>query len=354
MTANPLTVIASEPPEFPRDEVAQALRRHYGIEAGTLTALVSERDQNLRVASRDGEFVFKIANAAEDPAVTGFQIDALRHIEGAGQGAPPVPRVVLTASGHDRVVLRKDGRPHVARLVTWLPGRLLEDVPLGNGLCRELGAGLARLGRALAGFDRQPPAPSHQWDMKQSPALRRVLERLPDGGLRELVGRCIDDYEREALPAFARLRSQVIHQDFHRSNVLVSTDEPPRLAGVIDFGDMQRSPLVVDVAVAVAYLRDRERPLARILEFVAGYHAVTPLTADEIEILPVLVRMRLATTLAVLGWRRELRGAGDVYLQDAAASEADAQPFLEQLLAMPAGDVIAELQAACAAVQPVS
>jgi Ser/Thr protein kinase RdoA (MazF antagonist) len=41
------------------------------------------------------------------------------------------------------------------------------------------------------------------------------------------------------------LRRQVIHSDLHGDNVLTVSDDENRIAGVIDFGDMVRAPLIM-------------------------------------------------------------------------------------------------------------
>ena len=46
-----------------------------------LLPLASERDQNFRISTEAGDqFVIKIANSAEDPAIIDMQLKALEHI----------------------------------------------------------------------------------------------------------------------------------------------------------------------------------------------------------------------------------------------------------------------------------
>ena len=64
---DPIATVASEAPEFALEDVRRLLHEHYGLD-GELRALVSERDQNIRVTLPSKErYVLKIANAAEDP-----------------------------------------------------------------------------------------------------------------------------------------------------------------------------------------------------------------------------------------------------------------------------------------------
>ncbi len=108
------------------------------------------------------------------------------------------------------------------------------------------------------------------------------------------------------------------------------------MAGVIDFGDMLKAPLVVDVAVGASYLRAMEgNPLSGIAEFLSAYHSVTPLDIAEIDILFDLIKTRLAASITILSWRATLRGADDAYLMGAVRSEASAADFMKILLQMP-------------------
>jgi Ser/Thr protein kinase RdoA (MazF antagonist) len=112
-----------------------------------------------------------------------------------------------------------------------------------------------------------------------------------------------------------QLRSQVIYGDMNLDNVLVEVDRPQCISGLIDFGDLVKSPLVMDVAIAAAYqLSDGEDPLAGALPMIAGFHAVRPLQASEQSLLGDLVRTRLATSLLIGTYRASLFPGNRDYL----------------------------------------
>jgi Ser/Thr protein kinase RdoA (MazF antagonist) len=107
------------------------------------------------------------------------------------------------------------------------------------------------------------------------------------------------------------------------------------IAGVIDFGDMIRAPLIIEVAIAASYLRsDADDALAELVAFVAAYNDVTPLEDRECSLLYDLVRMRLATTIAIRYWRMSARPTGDAYLQKA-LTEHGAEQFLARIGEVP-------------------
>jgi Ser/Thr protein kinase RdoA (MazF antagonist) len=136
------------------------------------------------------------------------------------------------------------------------------------------------------------------------------------------------------MPALSSLRHQVIHSDLHGDNVL-ATDDHKSIAGVIDFGDMVRAPLIMEVAVAAAYLRVADgNPMSLIVPFIAGYNSIIALEEDELDLLFDLVRTRLVATITILRWRFSKRGNDDDYARESLASERSAENFLLRLDAL--------------------
>lgn len=298
---------------------------------GGLSPLLSERDQNFRVEATDGRrYVLKIANRAEDPSVTLFQVEALRHIERhADADIPAVPRVVPTAAGASHVSTAHGPDRHIVRLVSWVDGQPLAEDDPSLALSHSIGHGLATLGRWLRGFRHPGENQSLLWDMKKASELRRHLGLLDGAVIRGAVSSALDDFDAIARPAMQSMRWQVIHNDLHSENLLVRPGQPDVMVGVIDFGDMLRSPLIVDLGVCAAYLRgDDEAPFAAIRAFVAGYQQITPLTAAELDLLYYLVRARLAATVCISRWRLSARAADDPYLKVALNAERAAADYL--------------------------
>jgi Ser/Thr protein kinase RdoA (MazF antagonist) len=352
--SDPFAVIETETPQLADSEILQMMREHYGLDV-QLKTLLSERDQNLRLRCADGrQFVLKIANAAEDPLATDLQIKALLYLESylESNDCPiNVPRILRTVDGKTHLSVTSDSAQHIARVATYVAGIPLGDTPASPVLSRRLGAYLAHLGRALHGFSH--PGDEHDllWDMQQALELRRILEHVPVQDLRQGIAQTLDDFEAYALPQFKSIRSQVIHSDFNPENILIEAEDRSRVAGVIDFGDMLKAPLIVDVAIGASYQRALEgNPLARIAEFLSGYHSVTPLELSEIDMLFDLIRTRLSATICILSWRAALRGADDPYLGGSVASEGSAAQFLKILLEIPRASARQTFRQICASV----
>jgi 4-aminobutyrate aminotransferase-like enzyme/Ser/Thr protein kinase RdoA (MazF antagonist) len=296
-----LGVLEAKAPDFSVAEAEGIASRIFGIR-GSARALVSERDQNFQLRASDGrDYVLKISNPAEDPAVLDFQTQALLHI---ARVAPelPVPHLVTTTEGTSSCTVDgAEGGRFITRLLSYLPGGVLGDAKPSPMLLRDVGASAARLGQALRGFFH--PAARHElpWDLTQAPALRARTHCIEDSELRRRVEGVLDRLADRVLPLLEGMRAQVIHNDVSCNNTLVDGD---RVVGVIDFGDMVHAPLVCDLVVPVAELIvEVDDPLGVAMEIAAGYCAVEPLSADEIAVLFDLVLARTAMGIAISAWR---------------------------------------------------
>lgn len=327
-------LLTSAPPAFSGDEVAALARLHFGLE-GALSPLTSERDLNFRLDGTGGAVVVKIANLAEPQEQTRFQNRALRHIA-ARDPALPVPRVMAALDGRDDVVLSSG---HLMRVISWLDGMPLHMAPRSRAQRQALARALARLGRALEGF--QDPAADHDllWDIKNAARLRVLLPLVPDDALRAVCEGVLDRFDALS-PQLAGLRWQVVHSDLNPHNVLVAKDDPDRVAGIIDFGDMVKTPLVCDVAVACAYQIDREAPLQSLTDFALAYHAENPLTDQERALLFDLTAARMVTTVAITGWRAAKYPENRDYIL---RNFPSARAGLMALASVPRGDALAAL-----------
>jgi Ser/Thr protein kinase RdoA (MazF antagonist) len=195
--------------------------------------------------------------------------------------------------------------------MTYLGGEPLSRVRSTPARLHNLGALLARLDLALADF--RHPAEDHDllWDLKRAHRALGLLAWVQDPEQQELAGEILNRFTLDVRPRLRALRHQTVHNDFNPHNLLVSMSDTDEIAGVIDFGDMVRAPLIQDLATASAYqiLRDAH-PLEGAAHVASAFDAVHPLTHDEIAILPDLMKTRLALTIGITSWR-SARHLGD-------------------------------------------
>jgi len=328
----------SEPVTEP--QAAEAVRACFGL-SGELSRLPGEADDNfLLQAGDDRRYVVKFAHLRADPAVVGVQVRVLRHIEQTAPGLP-VPRVLPATSGELWTVVA-DG-PLAGRVVhalSYLDGTLLRSVATGSPLRRALGGTLAELGRALGGFDDPLVHRPLLWDLAQLPRLRPLAAERPPGDLvQEQFGRLATTLP----PRLAGRRTQLVHNDFSPDNTLISADGR-RVAGIIDFGDITVTALCNDLAIAVAnLLGDGPDPFGPGLDLIAGYHAVTPLTAAELNLLPDLVLGRIVARIIISEWRAERFPENRAYVL---RNTPRARELLHRLLSIASEQTAARIQEA--------
>lgn len=321
-------MLTTTPPAFSRDEAVQIAAQCFGIEAEA-TPLVSERDQNFKLRADDGDhFTLKIANHAEQLEVVDFQNRALLHVADR-DASLPLPRVIPTRQQQLYDIVEKNGNSHIVRVLSWLDGGVLHESTIDTALAIKLGELLASLGAALKDFDHPGSNPPLLWDMKRAAGLRDLLIHIDEAGLRQLITETLDQFETSCKPVLNGLRTQVIHNDMNRGNVLLDKTDSTRITGIIDFGDMVKSPLIIDLAIAASYqLQEGNDPLAGVLPLIAGYHRVTPLQPLELKILTDLIRTRLITSLLISSCRVKLFPENAEYLM---TSHDSARRFLTQL-----------------------
>jgi len=336
-------LLTTNPPTFTDDIVEKLVFDAFGIRAKSCL-LASERDQNFRLDADDGKhYTLKISNHAEQADVVEFQNGALLHIADKDPGIP-IPRVIPNLAGSFYSVVELQGRHHMVRLFSWMEGTVLYDVKAQPALLNHLGSLLARLGLALNDYDHTGSNSALLWDMKRAGNLRHLLPCIEDPALKPMIEFALARFDKIE-PGLKQLRPQVIYNDMNPDNVLVDSDNCQTITGVIDFGDLVKSPLVIDVAVAAAYyLSDGRDPLSGTLPLISGYHRLRPLQPAELEMLPDLIRTRLITSLLIMSWRISEFPENREYLQRSLASS---KTFLSNLNRLDDKAAIAQIRSAC-------
>lgn len=279
----------------------------WGIEAVDHRRLDTERDDTVLLTAADGlRRIVKVAHPLDDPGVLDLQCSALAWAAGADPGLP-LPHVVPDRDGALlRTVAGADGEPRLARVLGYLPGTVL-DYDVTTPQQREaVGVAAGRLSQALDGFEHPASQRYLPWDLQQVGTLRGLLEHVPDAESHEAVVELLDDYDARIGPALRASRQQVVHQDLNPDNLLVDQGADGFVTGVLDFGDIVRSSVVGDLAVAMTYAVDSAAPgsdpWAPAYDVARGFVSVRTLTDDESALLPDLLRTRLAQRLLLNSW----------------------------------------------------
>ena len=311
-------------PRFELDAARGLARERFGVD-GAVSELGSHQDQNALIDTAAGRYVLKIANAAFGVAELDLQNRAMQHL--GARLELEIPQPCASLDGSEIVAVERDGTTYLVRLVTYVEGEpLLAAAHLAPAVLRALGEAAGRVARALEDFEHPGSRSRHavgsaaRRRRRGSPCAARrgsapARARRPHGGVRRRTA-----IER-LLP---QLRRQIIHCDVTDWNVIGRRDRAGLLmpCGVIDFGDVTRTPRVCELAVAasIAYGHDPDEPIAAAAEIVRGFDSVCPLDDAELEALPHLIAAR-AAIVAVGTEQQALLEPHNAYAQSVRAGD---------------------------------
>jgi 4-aminobutyrate aminotransferase-like enzyme/Ser/Thr protein kinase RdoA (MazF antagonist) len=302
-------------PAIPVGDLGDLLTRDFGLVVLRTTGLSGEIDQNLRVDCSDGvSYVVKVSPAQAAEADLVWQCRLLEHL---AESVPdlPAPRLRRTSTGDLLTRLVDDGQTHVVRVLSWAPGRVLDELNWRSpSLLRDIGGTAAKLANALAEIEPRDSADSHHWDLLRAPdSIAICLPYVTDPDHRALVQRALDGYER-LLPTVERLPRSVVHQDLNDFNLLALPDRHRvhRISAVLDVGDAVYTIRIAELTVAVAYaMLQTPDPLRAAADVISGYAAVSPLSEDELRCLFPLIVARLCVNATT--WTRRLATTSNEY-----------------------------------------
>ena len=288
-------------PPFSPDEARAIAEARYGIRPAAIRELPSELDRNFLLHTKAGEgYVLKIAHSSVSESALDLQNKTLRHL---GETLDVIPEVIAARDGTDIVRVSNDGGDtYRARLLRYIKGVPLSDFrPHSHELLADIGRRLGLLSARMQCFKHSEKRLEYRWNIGNLGAVAGYGQDLPPDK-KALLDYFLGLYEAQVKPALPDLRQSFTYNDPNDTNILVRAEgpEPPRVAGLIDFGDMVYGPTVADLAVALAYIMmGSERPLDKAVPIISAYHSEFPLTEDEIRLLYPLIAARLCLSVCI-------------------------------------------------------
>ncbi|GAA1958932.1 phosphotransferase [Amycolatopsis minnesotensis] len=281
--------------------VLDALREVHGL-SGRLQRIPSEKDETFVLHAAGTRHLVKVSGENEDLTL---QTAVLHHL---AHTAPELPIPVIR-SGVDGAELHEIAPgPRLLRVLSYLPGepltgRAADPTPFGR--CH------AQLTRALAGFRGVDQDRALIWDLRHLGALDPLLDTV-DGPDLVLAHEALEEFARRVRPN--DLDTQLVHNDLSPHNILV--DARGALTGILDFGDVLRTAVVFDLAIALSNLLDVDAadPWAAPLAWLRGYLEIRPVADGELALLPLLATARLVQRALIASWRARRDPARAAYV----------------------------------------
>lgn len=194
---------------------------------------------------------------------------------------------------------------HVVRLLTYLPGITVCQVPYTPSILFQWGKLLAQFHISLKDFSHNAIKERKiLWSLLCVPKILEVLPCIDNKERRCLVNDVVKLFKKDVLDCLEDLPTGIIHGDFNEQNILVrKIEEDYEVYGILDFGDLHVAPVIFDVSNMLTYTMldcktmDTNEACGHAL---AGYVSVLPISDRERKILRICILARLCQSL-VLG-----------------------------------------------------
>jgi len=280
---------------FSEQQVQQLVKQYYGMEPA-IKPLTGEYDFNYLLKDTDDrKYILKIANDEHRYDFFDAQVKIVNHLSTTDVSAE-FSKYIKTIDGNELTILVQNGKMYYMRLLSFLEGEFWINLPeRSDALHINLGSFLGRMDKALANFSHPAMHRHYVWDISNAMDANRKLHCIKNHERRRIAGYFLLQFETEVLPYIPQLRHAYTHHDANDTNILVRGDQ---VSGLIDFGDMVYTALINNLAVACTYaMMNHSNPLHAAALVVQGYHAVYPLTGQELDLLYYLVAARLCISV---------------------------------------------------------
>ncbi|XP_063700973.1 hydroxylysine kinase [Culicoides brevitarsis] len=324
-------------PKVSQEDVKEILHSHYDIKPLEIVELNAYDDRNYwikRSVDGDSDCVLKVTNNIDSKCLDMIkaQTNLLKYVSERGFKCPePLP----TAEGELFFTRKFHGTTHVVRLFKFVNGIVLDKAPKLNELYFNVGREIGRLNESMQNFDDTATYKkhSHKWMLEKCGTIRDVIDVIENSKRKLMVEKVLRSFETRVLSKRSDFRQGLIHGDFNENNIIVQkiNNEQYKLEGVIDFGDVNYSFAIFDLAITITYMLIHSGQIETGAFVLAGYKDVRKdLTDAEKSILNICVQARLCQSL-VNGLYAYSQDPGNEYVL---SSQKTGWDILEKLYAM--------------------
>ncbi|GGO03711.1 homoserine kinase [Saccharibacillus kuerlensis] len=279
------------------EALRHTVRQYWPDFSGTLKSGAKGWNNTTRFVDYGGKrFVLRVYETHRDPEKIRFEHEVLlRLAEEQLSFQTPVPW--LTAAG-ETIVKLEDGSGRYGCLFAYIEGRRPDDEdqrPLTS-----FGEAAGELSAVLAGIRTTlQPAYRPYYELGEAyplcdPDRVSAFCAQPPTELAEVASslRLLSESYSDILRELEHLRNlphQLVHGDLNASNLLVSEEDPSRACALLDFEFCTYDIRAMEAAVILSGLPQGEEAISRFME---GFRIRAALQPEEIEAIPLLMRLR--------------------------------------------------------------
>jgi Ser/Thr protein kinase RdoA (MazF antagonist) len=271
------------------------LQKQFGIIPLEIEKLWGYDNSNYLINTNDGQYVFKTyLNNTETLTFVEAENEALLFLQSSNNNKFPNP--IKFKDGALIKILEIKGEERICRMLTFLEGELFGNVTPTKTLFKSLGNFIAHLDLRLQSFNNNTvKARQWQWNIQYLYLNKKYIKDIPNPKDRSLISYFFQQFEENVIPVMPELRKSMIHGDANEWNILANKG---KVTGIIDFNDLSYTPLINELAIAIAYAcLYIENSLEWASTIIKSYHKVLALEEKEITILYYLIAARLCISV---------------------------------------------------------
>nr|CAH7761092.1 unnamed protein product [Callosobruchus chinensis] len=312
--------------EMSLDEAKQIALDYYDLKVSQIRELNGYDDRNYYIsAQKQNEttevgYVLKVINSEDSKNEKLFEGQSLL-LEHLGEKGIPCPKPIVTKNQKLQVKVKLNGVEHLVRILEYIDGILLNKVECTPNLLYQVGRIAAELDEAMKDFTHDALSNrKFPWMLELVPDIKKYLYALRDNSKEDLVSAIVNDFETRVLCVASTFKSGIIHGDINEQNIVVekAANREYRLKGIIDFGDVNQSCYLFELAIVMTYMILEARDVEVGGYVIAGYESIKDIPNEELHLLKICIESRLCQSL-VLGAYCSLREPDNSYIRSTAA-----------------------------------
>ncbi|KAK6186015.1 hypothetical protein SNE40_008134 [Patella caerulea] len=336
-------------PKLDIEDIKRLVLKVYGLKVLSVENLDSYDDKNYHIGvdetingnsnitrtDRHG-YTLKILNTVSSQKTSAIDIQHAMIDEVSRIGIKtPKPQPNLKGDNWSMELLKsEDGGNNwfLVRLFNYLPGTLLQSVPVSMDLCYQIGDCAGKMDVALKNVSRPNgwECEFSHWSMEVIPELLQHLHHIKDGDDRHLLQTVIQEFDASVLSCYEKFQKGFIHGDMNDANIIVtsntvfnnnknSTGVPDyKFEAIIDFGDFSYSLYIFEAAITMIYtvLLTKDFDIVNAPgKILSGYIKHITLSDAELRFLKLCMCARLAQSI-VRGALSSQNDADNTYTQN--------------------------------------
>ena len=277
-------------------QLKKLICKHYDLDVKNLKRLNGYETENFLVfCKKNSNYILKkYPFSNENLSLVKAENNCLEYLLKYNKSSYPLP--IYTISKNSFIVIKNKNKKYIVRLLSYLEGVFLGEFDLQKKNLKSVGRFIGNLSKQLKNYSNDSIASRKwPWDIQNLSLNKKYLKYIPDPSDRKIVLFFFQQFEEFILPKLDKLRTSIIHNDTNEWNILLKKNKE---IAIIDFGDLAKTQLVNEVAIAMVYASySKEDPLKNASIILKSYNKVIKLTELEISLLYYLMAAKLCISV---------------------------------------------------------